>query len=91
MQVPKTNTNFNPQFKAIFKLDKNTKTMCEMVINSVKECTVPEEALKIENKFDIGGGSLYVYVPNENLQKLKNLLSRRIAIEAVTEFLTRVD
>lgn len=91
MQVPKTNTNFTPQFKAIFKLDKNTKTMCETVIASVKECTVPEEVSKIENKFDIGGGSLYVYVPNENLQKLKNLLARRIVPEAVPEFLTRVD
>lgn len=91
MQVNNVNRYNNPQFGAIFKLTKNTSSMSEIVIDSVKSCTVAEEAEKIANKFQIGGGTLFVYVPNARLQELQNLLHRRITSNTISEFITRID
>lgn len=91
MQINNVNNQTNPNFGAIFKLTKNTKSMSEIVIDTVKRCTVQEEAEKIEQKFQIGGGSLFVYVPNARLQELQERLRRIIVSDALPEYITRID
>lgn len=91
MQIHRLNQHMNPQFGAIFKITKDSSNASETVIETVKECTNDDEAAKIKDKFNIGGGSLYVYVPNENLDNLKKLLNRRIVSNSTTEYITKID
>ncbi len=88
MQINKINSTTN--FGAIFKFTKTADSACDIIEDALKKSTVPAEAEKISRKFQIGGGSLYVYVPDENMQKLLNNL-KYITRSAYTEFLTRVD
>ncbi len=88
MQVNKCDNQTN--FGAIFNLKKTPDKISQIVIDAVAESTVPAEAEKIAKKFQIGGGSLYVYVPDENMQKLFNKL-KYVNQEATITHLTRVD
>ncbi len=90
MNVDNVNNNTNLQFGAIFKFTKVAGSVGELVEDALKSSTVAAEAEKIERKFAVGGGSLYVYIPDENMEKLlKNL--RCLNRDAYTELLTRVD
>lgn len=93
MNIPAINSNYdrNTNFGAIFNLKKTSSSLSQVVIDAVKSSTVPAEAQKIERKFQIGGGSLYVYVPDENLEKLLQKLNNRITPDAQTDFITRID
>lgn len=93
MNIPAVNNNYdrNTNFGAIFNLRKTSNSLSQTVIDAVKNATVPAEAQKIEKKFQIGGGSLYVYVPDENLEKLLQRLNSRITPDAQVDFITRVD
>ena len=84
------NVNSNTNFGAIFKFTKTADSACDVIQNALKAATVPAEAEKIDRKFQIVGGSLYVYVPDENLQKLLDKL-KWITKEAYIEYLTRID
>ncbi len=84
------NNNSSTNFGAIFRYTKTADPACEIVENALKASTVKAEAEKIRNKFQVGGGSLYVYVPDENMQKLLDNL-KYVAKNAYTELLTRVD
>ena len=71
MQVNNVNnTSYNPQFRAIFKLRNDGSGIADIITKAVSDCTVKSEANKISQKFQLGGGSLYVYVPDENMEKL---------------------
>lgn len=89
MKVSNYNNN-NIQFGAIFNLKKTTHDVSEVIIDAVAKSTVPAEAEKIAKKFQVGGGSLPVYIPDENMQKLLNKL-QFISREAIVEHLTRID
>ena len=84
------NNNYSQNFGAIFKFTETSNSLSHIVEKALKESTIPAETQKIEKKFQIGGGSLYVYVPDENLQKLLDKL-KYLKQEAYTEFITRVD
>ena len=84
------NYNNSVNFGAIFELKKDEKSMSQIVTNVVCDSTTPEEAQKIREKFLIGGGSIYVYVPDENLQELLKRLSRTTNTQGI-EYLKRVD
>ena len=84
------NINSNTNFGAIFKYTKTSSSACDIIEKAIKESTVPAEAEKISKKFQIGGGSLYVYVPDENMKKLFDKL-KYITRESYIDLLTRVD
>lgn len=88
MHIDKTNATTN--FGAIFKFKKTSDTVCPIVEDALKAVTVPAEREKIKNKFQVGGGSLYVYVPDENMNKLLDKL-KYIKSEAYTDILERID
>ena len=90
-KITAQNNNNNINFGAIFKVNKLADSASEVVLDAVKSCTIPEETQKIQNKFSIGGGELFVFVPNENLQKLLKLLNSRLAHECIAKYLTKVD
>ena len=84
------NINSNTNFGAIFKYTKTSSSACDIIEKALKESTVPAEAEKISKKFQIGGGSLYVYVPDENMKKMFDKL-KYITRESYIDLLTRVD
>ncbi len=86
----KIDNNNNIHFGAIFNLKKTSDSFSQLIIDAVAESTVPAEAQKIAKKFQIGGGSLFVYVPDENMQKLLDKL-KYISQDACVQHLTRVD
>lgn len=88
MRTDKINSTTN--FGAIFKYTKTSDSVCPVVEEALKAATVPAEREKIEKKFQVGGGSLYVYVPDENITKLLNKL-KYIKSDAYADILTRVD
>ncbi len=49
------------------------------------------DGCKISQKFQLGGGSLYVYVPDENMEKLLKKVNIVLKRDTVAEFLTRLD
>lgn len=68
MQVNNVNnTSYNPQFRAIFKLRNDGSGIADIITKAVSDCTVKSEANKISQKFQLGGGSLYVYVCKRTL------------------------
>ncbi len=92
MQVNNVNnTNYNPQFRAIFKLRNDGSGIADIITKAVSDCTVKSEANKISQKFQLGGGSLYVYVPDENMEKLLKKVNIVLKRDTVAEFLTRLD
>lgn len=88
MQI--NNIDSNTNFGAIFKFTKTGDPACDIIEGALKASTVPAEAQKISKKFQVGGGSLYVYVPDENMQKFLDKL-KYITRNAYTDLLTRVD
>lgn len=84
------NNNSNTNFGAIFRYKKTTDPACDIIEDALKASTVRAEAEKIQKKFQVGGGSLYVYVPDENIQKLLDKL-KYITKNAYIDLLTRVD
>jgi len=93
MQIDKINQRYNNdvQFGAIFKVKKLADSTSDVVIDIVKRHTIEDEVKKIDDKFLIGGGELFVYVPNKNLQNLLSNLNSRIANQYHANYLTRVD
>ncbi|MBP3924242.1 hypothetical protein J6E39_03265 [bacterium] len=93
MQVDRTTQKYNNnvQFGAIFKVKKLADSTSDVIIDLVKRNTIEDEVKKINNKFLIGGGELFVYVPDKNLQKLLDNLNSRIANQYHANYLTRVD
>ena len=88
MRIDKINTGTN--FGAIFKYTKTADPVCPIVEDALKATTVPVEKEKINKKFQMGGGSLYVYVPDENLNKLRDKL-KYIQANSYTDILVRID
>lgn len=88
MQI--NNIDSSTNFGAIFKFTKTGDPACDIIEGALKASTVPAEVQKISKKFQVGGGSLYVYVPDENMQKLLDKL-KYITRNAYTDLLTRVD
>lgn len=90
MKVNSYDNKNNVHFGAIFNLKKTSKEISEVIIDAVSKSTVPAEAEKIAKKFQVGGGSVYVYIPDENMQKLLDKL-QFVSREARIEHLTKID
>lgn len=93
MQIYNSNpkTNYKPQFGAIFKFNKTAEATAEVVLNVIKKSTIPEEAQKLEKKFEIGIGETYVYIPDSKMKEFANRLACSLTAESYNKYLTRVD
>ena len=92
MKISNNTQNFyNPKFGAIFNFQNDGSYAANSVLRALKTNTVADEAKKLERKFMIGIGQIYVYVPDEKLELLKNKLNCALTQDMYQKYLERVD
>lgn len=92
MKISNSITNtYRPQFGAIFKFRNDGSKMASDIKRTVAMYTNEAEAQKLENKYELGCGDLYIYIPNSQLDKLKNCLNTDYKSHQYNEYLERMD
>ena len=77
MQVNNVNnTNYNPQFRAIFKLRNDGSGIADIITKAVSDCTVKSEANKIHKNFSsVAVRYMFMY-----LMKIWKSFSRKLIL-----------